>query len=59
MKSLHIHVLVLVTAILGILVLPDLVGDRANQLIMGWIAGWQIGGWCYQIGEWIVEKYNV
>jgi hypothetical protein len=49
---------VLTIVILLIWFLPDLLGQRLNNVIMSWIAGWQLGGWAYELGEWIYARTN-
>jgi purine-cytosine permease-like protein len=56
-KRTLIQLLCLTVAIATIWILPE-ISDTFNRIIMGWIAGWQIGGWAYRIGEWIYERTN-
>ena len=59
MKRIHIQLLVLSVAILFIWWLPYVAGDMTNRIVMGWIAGWQIGDWAWQIADYLDDKYNV
>ena len=58
MKRTYIQLITLSIAILVMWFLPGFVSDSTHHLIMGWIAGWQIGAWSYHIGDWISEKFN-
>lgn len=58
MKRIYIQLITISVAILFLWFLPDVVGDTINRIIIGWIAGWQIGAWAFEIGNWLGDKYD-
>lgn len=56
-KRTFIMLVTLTAAIAFIWFLPQ-VDETANRIIMGWIAGWQLGGWAWTLGDWIDGKLN-
>lgn len=42
-------------AIAIIWILPE-ISETLNRIVLGWIAGWQLGDWAWRLGDYIDGK---